>query len=555
MSYSDYLGAHDDFVNRYQTRYGSVYTSSARTGTTTTSGGQYASGISDSGFMANTCTDGIDDGKIGLGSILLNMGEGVLKGAVNGITGMFTDSNGNFSLAKTLTTVAIGGLCVTFPVLGVAACAVGAVSGGTQLVKGAIAASNATTDAEAKAAWENIGAGGSTVVGCVLGAKASMGAMKGSSTAAIDDTLKSFNNMDEISTALKNANIDNTDDVITALKEVDLSSIDNIRTALKNANIENVEDITSVLSKLDLKNINNIKAALEKANIDNAHEIAEALKGIDLNNVDDVTKALKDVDTSALGQLKGQNLNIGQRITQTLKAFGKDAVSSSKNNGTKLLAGAKNGLESLKSEKSKIQSEIDDMTKALENTDDIDEITELNEGIKLKKQMLESADDSSPFSQAVKEKFDSYKETRQNVKDAQKNVSDASKTLEEAKKSLTPEQIKTSSEVEEAQKAYNSALEALQTAKSQTPFGQLTSKSATYSEFSNALKSGKFSQIIKSANPKTVLANLKTDGINIYNYLRNPNASISQAVSTYGYENTMEVLKVIYAINQTNSIV
>lgn len=496
MSYSEYLGAHDDFVNRYRFQYGNTYTNNTATQTAAANtNGQYASGISDKGFVANTCTDGVDDGKIGIDGVLINLGEGILKGFADGITGMFTDSNGNFSLAKTLTTVAIGGLCVAFPALGVAACAIGAVSGGTQLVKGAVAASKATTDAEAKAAWENIGAGGSTVVGCVLGAKASVGAMKGSSTAAIDDVLKNIDNADDIAGALKNANINNAD------------------------------------------------------------EIANALKGVDLNNADDVSQALSKIDTSALGQLKGQNLQGSENITQRIAALGKDALSSTKNNGVKLANNVKNGLSSLQSEKSKIQSEINSMKKALENVDDADEAAELSEAIKLKKQMLESADDSSPFSQAVKEKFDNYKQTKQNVADAQKNVSETSKALKKAKKSLTPEEIKASPEVQQAQGAYDDAMKGLQTAKSQTPFGQLTSKSATYSEFNNALKTGKISEIIKSVNPKTVLANLKTDGVNIYNYLCNPNTSISQAVNMYGYDNTMEVLKVIYAINQTNSTV
>ena len=487
MSYSEYLGAHDDFVNRYRFQYGNTYANNTATQTAATNtNGQYASGISDKGFVANTCTDGVDDGKIGIDGVLINLGEGILKGFADGITGMFTDSNGNFSLAKTLTTVAIGGLCVAFPALGVAACAIGAVSGGAQICKGFAAMGDAKTDAEAKAIWENIGAGGSTVVGCVLGAKASVGAMKGSSTAAIDDVLKNIDNADDIAGALKNANINNAD------------------------------------------------------------EIANALKGVDLNNADDVSQALSKIDTSALGQLKGQNLQGSENITQRIAALGKDALSSTKNNGVKLANNVKNGLSSLQSEKSKIQSEINSMKKALENVDDADEAAELSEAIKLKKQMLESADDSSPFSQAVKEKFDSYKQTKQDIKNAKTKISDLDKTkITDLSKS----------EIDDLMRQRAQAVENLNTAKSQTPFGQLTSKSTTYSEFNNALKTGKISEIIKSANPKTVLANLKTDGVNIYNYLCNPNTSVSQAVSIYGYDNTMEVLKVIYAINQTNSTV
>lgn len=515
MNYSDYLGAHDDFVNRYRFQYGNISsTNTAAQTASTNTNGQYASGISDKGFVANTCTDGVDDGKIGIDGVLINLGEGILKGFADGITGMFTDSNGNFSLAKTLTTVAIGGLCVAFPAVGVAACAIGAVSGGAQIYKGFAAMGEAKTDAEAKAIWENIGAGGSTVVGCVLGAKASVGAMKNSaSLSSIDD--------------IANTAGKSLDDILGSAN--DLSKV-----------IDNSDDAVKAASKL-----------LKSKGVTNADDI--------LKSIDDATDAAKILDavknqgkSSALDALKMQDKI---KFTDVVKAFGKDALSSTKNNGVKLANNVKNGLSSLQSEKSKIQSEINSMKKALENVDDADEAAELSEAIKLKKQMLESADDSSPFSQAVKEKFDSYKQTKQNVADAQKNVSETSKALKKAKKSLTPEEIKASPEVQQAQVAYDDAIKGLQTAKSQTPFGQLTSKSATYSEFNNALKTGKISEIIKSANPKTVLANLKTDGVNIYNYLCNPNTSVSQAVNMYGYDNTMEVLKVIYAINQTNSTV
>ena len=49
----------------------------------------------------NTCTDGVDDGKIGVASALGNIVEGAGKSIINGIKGAFTDSEGNFSILKT----------------------------------------------------------------------------------------------------------------------------------------------------------------------------------------------------------------------------------------------------------------------------------------------------------------------------------------------------------------------------------------------------------------------------------------------------------------------
>ena len=130
-----------------------------------------------------TCTDGKDDGKIGFFGALGNALKGVGKTIVNGVKGMFTDSEGNFSLGKTLLSIGTVALCIAVPAVGVAACAVGAVAGGVQVAKGAIAASQATTDAEAKAAWQNIGGGLFTVGVSVAGAKASAKAVQASSTA------------------------------------------------------------------------------------------------------------------------------------------------------------------------------------------------------------------------------------------------------------------------------------------------------------------------------------------------------------------------------------
>lgn len=126
------------------------------------------------------CTDGKDDGKVGffegLGSVL----KGAFDGVVNGVKGMFTDENGNFSLGNTLKSAAMIGACFipgVGPFIGAGLCAVGVVKGATGLVQNISAAANAKTDAEAKAALEGCGASGLTTVVSAVGLKGSVGAI------------------------------------------------------------------------------------------------------------------------------------------------------------------------------------------------------------------------------------------------------------------------------------------------------------------------------------------------------------------------------------------
>lgn len=139
------------------------------------------------------CTDGKDDGKIGLFSAVGNAIKGVGKTIVNGVKGMFTNSEGKFSLGKTLLSLGTAAVCVAFPAVGVAACAIGGAMGAVQVGKGIYNAATAKTDAEAKEAWQNIGGGAFTVAASVTGAKAGVKAVKSTSTAtnglaSLDDT-------------------------------------------------------------------------------------------------------------------------------------------------------------------------------------------------------------------------------------------------------------------------------------------------------------------------------------------------------------------------------
>lgn len=159
----------------------------------TTSSITYANDSVNFSTSKERCTDGKDDGKIGIFSAVGNAIKGVGKTIVNGVKGMFTNSEGKFSLGKTLLSVGTAAVCIAFPAVGVAACAIGGAMGAVQVGKGIYNAATADTDAEAKEAWQNIGGGAFTVATSAVGAKAGINAVKSTSTAtnglaSLDDT-------------------------------------------------------------------------------------------------------------------------------------------------------------------------------------------------------------------------------------------------------------------------------------------------------------------------------------------------------------------------------
>ncbi len=148
---------------------------------------------------STACTDGSDDGKLGIGETIGSVFKGAVSGVVNGIKGMFTDEDGNFSLGQTLKTAATAAACFipgVGPVIAAGLCTVGVVKGATGVVSGVASAVTADTDAEAKAALEQVGSSGVTLGVSAVGLKASAGAIKtnlsnaGVDTSSISSALK-----------------------------------------------------------------------------------------------------------------------------------------------------------------------------------------------------------------------------------------------------------------------------------------------------------------------------------------------------------------------------
>lgn len=120
----------------------------------------------------NTCTDGNDDGKIGFLRAFGNVLEGVKNTAVNMVKG---------AVQHPFKTAAMIGACcipVVGPIFAGGLATYGIVSGVKTVGTGVVTALNATSDAEAKDAWEAVGEGGTTAGLSVLALKGSAGQLK-----------------------------------------------------------------------------------------------------------------------------------------------------------------------------------------------------------------------------------------------------------------------------------------------------------------------------------------------------------------------------------------
>ncbi len=126
-------------------------------------------------FLAQStekCTDGKDDGKIGFFSKVGNVVKGVFKQAGNMVKS---------AIQHPFKTAAMIGACfipVVGPVIAGGLCVYGVYQGGKQILNGIAKAQNATTDAEAKLAWQDIGGGGFTAGLSVAGLKGSIKTLK-----------------------------------------------------------------------------------------------------------------------------------------------------------------------------------------------------------------------------------------------------------------------------------------------------------------------------------------------------------------------------------------
>lgn len=167
--------------------------------------------------VANGCTDGKDDGKIGFWSGVGRFLKGATVNFVKGALGF--DKEGHWSLGRCLKNVAIGAaVAVATVATGGAALAVvgaiGAVTACIGIAKSGIKAAKATTDKEAKDAWEDVGSNTTGFVLSVMGVKAGMkqvnptgnySGIKGTGRAFRDLGVKSYETVKNAGTSIVDA--------------------------------------------------------------------------------------------------------------------------------------------------------------------------------------------------------------------------------------------------------------------------------------------------------------------------------------------------------------
>ena len=118
--------------------------------------------------------DGVDDGKISTGSKIKNFFKGIGNTVKNGVKSLLTPK-GLIKAALCVGACMIPGVG-PFVALGLGA--VGVAKGASTIIKGAEAASNAKTDAQAEAAWQNMGSGTFQVAVSAVAMKAGIKGLK-----------------------------------------------------------------------------------------------------------------------------------------------------------------------------------------------------------------------------------------------------------------------------------------------------------------------------------------------------------------------------------------
>lgn len=297
MSYTTYLNPNLD-AYRYQQNATQVYntelTGSAQTVVNEVQTDTFNSVTTSA---SEGCTDGKDDGKIGIFSAIGNAIKGVGKTIVNGVKGMFTDSEGNFSLGKTLLSIGTAAACIAFPAVGVAVCAVGGAMGAVQVGKGIYKAATAETDAEAKQAWQEIGGGTFTVASSVLGAKAGLKAVKATSTAGTNGA-SALSQLDDTATLGQKA---------AALGKDMVSSTTNRASSIKSGVQQAVTGLKTSYGETAIgKAEAALKAAKASGNADDIAAAEAALKQARSEAAAGLKSGIKDTATQLWKDIKGK---------------------------------------------------------------------------------------------------------------------------------------------------------------------------------------------------------------------------------------------------------
>ena len=279
------------------------------------------------------CTDGNNDGKIGFFSAIGNIFKGAAKMVVNTVKDIVTNP------AKLLGAVATAALCVVFPPAGLALAGIGIVSGGAKVIGGISKAMNAKTDAEAKAAFQDIGAGGLTVGLSVAGAKASVKSMgAGSAVGQKLGVLDKSGNIQKVKLSNVFKNSKNKFKPVEGMKDFGKAMLEDAKSS-------------PLGKKLTISNIKNFKKTLTSQ--------ADDIANTRLNTrMDELAKSgAKQLDDSIM-----------------------DDVASSRNHYAEAVDKAQQKLNSAKGQKAQTRASknLEKAQKALDDFDNSVEYTDLN---------------------------------------------------------------------------------------------------------------------------------------------------------------------------------
>ncbi|MGN0005566.1 MAG: hypothetical protein ACI37Z_06320 [Candidatus Gastranaerophilaceae bacterium] len=160
------------------------------------------------GMLDGSCTDGADDGKISFGEGAKSFLKGAVKSLVPTSFGDFL-KKAAIGVGCAALVAVTGGAATPFLIAG------GAIAGGIQAGKGIYNASQARTDAEAKAAMEDVGGGTATVAMSVVAGKAytkstgnaliGKGSLSTYKNAAAQSVTNTKANFGKLTTSAKNA--------------------------------------------------------------------------------------------------------------------------------------------------------------------------------------------------------------------------------------------------------------------------------------------------------------------------------------------------------------
>ncbi len=399
--------------------------------------------------LSDKCDDGSDDGKLSVGSAICAFGKGILKSAFNTVKDILTDPK------KLLITAATATVCVLFPPAAVALGAVGVATGVYGIGKSAVKAYQLyndpnATDAEAKAAFQDMGGSALQTALSVFGMKGGLKAMKATKGSA----------MAELASKGKSTGVKGFGETVKAYAKDTASGgrgfqEGTFKINTSNAGYKGTQMYTNV-----------------KANINNAEGagLAKVARGLGKSASD----GYQNIKTTRVQRAAQKEYNKYETMDDAKKAEFTDNMNKNITEAQSKVADA--------------QAKVNDLTKQLADaTDDV------KPGIQ---KQLDAAKGELKTAQTGQAQIEAQNQAFENAKTAtQQAKADYNKALDGAKDAMD--------DLNNAQKAYKDALKGGDKVAIETAKAELTSKTAAFDDANNVFKNAKTDYNLTSSNPIT----------------------------------------------------